>query len=516
MIMHHQFIRIAKRFGPKIAINDRSLDRKVTYRRALTASWMLSKQFAAYDPGFIGIMLPNSAGSILSIFGTLMSGRVPVLINYATGAADNCEYAQKKCAFDTIITSRALCEKISCRHVDGMVYIEDIMAGITLLDKLAAMAATSRSADRVIASLPPSKPDDTLLILFTSGSEKEPKAVQLTHRNLDHNLAALTIAGSFTDDDIILAVLPYFHVFGLTSGLWIPLCTGMTTITYANPLEFKTVCKIVRAERVTFLAGTPTFFWGYLKNAQPGTFDSVRILLSGGDRCPDQLREEYLKQHNKILFEAYGTTETSPGISVNSPNSYCLGSVGRPLDGVEVRVEHVETGVTCGIGEVGKILVRGANVMKGYFDDLEQTALSIRQGWYDTGDMGYLDAEGFLWHVGRLRRFLKVGGEMISLVKVEHALEKIFPPDVECCVVEVPDALRGARIVAAVSRSVDEKSILKRLSEYLPSIAHPSRFIVTPEMPRMASGKIDFRKLTETVRDMIHTHGSMEKPAARR
>jgi acyl-[acyl-carrier-protein]-phospholipid O-acyltransferase/long-chain-fatty-acid--[acyl-carrier-protein] ligase len=210
-----------------------------------------------------------------------------------------------------------------------------------------------------------------------------------------------------------------------------------------------------------------------------------------------------MKKHNKVLLEAYGTTETSPGITVNNHEFNRPGSVGRPIPGVFVRVENYETGAECQIGEIGKILVKGDNVMKGYFDDFEQTSLSIRHGWYDTGDMGYMDSEGYLWHVGRLKRFLKVGGEMVSLIKVEDVLEKLLPQDVECCVVEVPDAIRGAKIVAAVTQPVDEKTILKSMSDQLPKIALPSKFVVMPELPKMGSGKIDFRTITERVREMV-------------
>jgi acyl-[acyl-carrier-protein]-phospholipid O-acyltransferase/long-chain-fatty-acid--[acyl-carrier-protein] ligase len=173
---------------------------------------------------------------------------------------------------------------------------------------------------------------------------------------------------------------------------------------------------------------------------------------------------------------------------------------------MDVRVENYETGETCAAGETGKILVKGASVMKGYFDDFEQTSLSIRHGWYDTGDMGYVDADGYVWHVGRLKRFLKIGGEMVSLIRVEDAIEKVIPADIECCVVEIPDALRGARIVAAVTRQIDEKAVMKQLAEYLPPIAMPYRFVVLPEMPKMGSGKIDFRAITELVRDIVHHH----------
>ncbi|CAG0973885.1 hypothetical protein ANRL2_01865, partial [Anaerolineae bacterium] len=385
---------------------DRTLGRRVTYGKALIGTLILARKFRAYDPGFLGIMLPNSAGSILAILATLMSGRTPVMINYATGAAGNCEFAQKKCAFRTIITSRALCEKIGCPPVEGMVFLEDIMAGIGPVDKVRAALKAHLPTEQLLTRIHRGSEDETLVILFTSGSEKEPKAVQLTHRNITANYEGITKAFTFAPEDIFLANLPYFHVFGQTANLWVPLIVGTTLVTYANPLDFKTICDVVREEKVTMMAGTPTFFWGYLRNGKPGDFDSVRILLTGADKCPDGLRDGFLTKHNKVRLEAYGATETSPAITMNTVEQNRPGSVGRPIQGMEVRVENYETGESCAAGEIGKILVKGDSVMKGYFDDFEQTSLSIRHGWYDTGDMGYVDADGYLWHVGRLKRFL--------------------------------------------------------------------------------------------------------------
>ena len=503
MLLHQQFVRIAKQYEKKLAIIDRTLHRRITYRRALIGALLLTKKFQKYPPGFLGIMLPNSAGSVLSILATLMSGRVPVMINYSTGATANCEFAQKKCDFKTIITSKALCEKINCGKIEGMIYLEDIMKSISVIDKVKAVIIAGLPVEQILKKIHAGNEDDTLLILFTSGSEKDPKGVQLTHRNITSNYESLIKAYTFSSEDIFLANLPYFHVFGQTANLWVPIAVGMTIVTYANPLDFKIICDIVREESVTLMAGTPMFFWGYLRNSNPGDFRSIRIFLSGADKCPDALRKGFLEKHDKVLLEAYGTTETSPAITVNTPEFNRPGSVGRPIEGVQVRVENYETGDKCRVGEIGKILVKGDNVMKGYFDDFEQTSLSIRHGWYDTGDMGYLDAEGYLWHVGRLKRFLKVGGEMVSLIKVEDVLEKLLPADIDCCVVEVPDAIRGARIMAAVTRPIEEKVILKKMAEQLPNISLPSKFVVIPEMSKTGSGKIDFRAITEKVRDAV-------------
>jgi acyl-[acyl-carrier-protein]-phospholipid O-acyltransferase / long-chain-fatty-acid--[acyl-carrier-protein] ligase len=504
MLLHQEFVRVAKKNASKLAIIDRTTGRRITYGKALIATLILAEKFQKYEQGFIGIMIPTSSGSALSVLAALMSGRTPVMINYSTGAAANVQYAQRKCAFHTVITSKALLEKINCPVLPGMVLIEDVMASIGAADKLKAALKSKLPTPFLLSSIHAGDPDDNLVILFTSGSEKEPKAVQLTHRNISANVESLHKAIPFYKEDIFLANLPYFHVFGQTANLWVPIVMGMTIVTYANPLDFKAICDIVREEKVTLMCGTPTFFWGYLRKSEPGDFASVRLLLTGADKCPDALRLAFLEKHKKVLLEAYGTTETSPAITVNSPTHNRPGSVGRVLPGVQVRIENYETSEECKIGETGKILCKGDMVMKGYFDDFEETSLHIRHGWYDTGDMGVMDKDGYLWHVGRLRRFVKIGGEMISLIRVEGVLENCLDADNECCVVEVPDSIRGAKIVAVTTKCVDEKAILKKMGTHLPNIALPKQFIAMEELPKMGSGKIDFRMITDRAKELVN------------
>jgi len=451
MLLHQHFVRIAKRYGNKLAFIDRTSDRRVTYSKALIASLFLVEKFKKYEKGFIGIMIPTSAGCALSILGALMSGRTPVMINYSTGAANNAKYAQRKCNFKTIITSKALIEKINCPVVDGMIFIEDIMEGVSSGDKLKAALVSKLPTALILKMVLGGNKDDNLVILFTSGSEKDPKAVQLTHRNIVSNIENFSTVYEMSDKDIVLANLPYFHVFGLTVNLWTPLFHGMTIVSYANPLEYKMICTIVREEKPTIMVGTPSFLWSYVRKSEPGDFKSIRVVVSGADKCPDALRTEFREKHGMTLYEGYGATETSPVISVNTPVHNKPGSIGKILPNVQVRIENYETGEDCRPGEVGRILVKGDLVMKGYLDDFEETLMRIRQGWYDTGDMGYLDEDGFLWHSGRLKRFVKIGGEMVSLVKVEDVLEKFLPENVACSVVEVPDALKGVKIVAVVT-----------------------------------------------------------------
>ncbi|UCH96364.1 MAG: AMP-binding protein [Candidatus Aminicenantes bacterium] len=503
MLLHHEFIKTAKKNGKKLAIIDRTTGTRLSFSKALIASLIFTKKVRKYKDGFIGVMIPNSAGSMLTILGIVMAGKVPVMINYSTSAAENCEYAQEKCGFKTIITSRALLEKIGCRLVPGMVFVEDIRERVTTKDKLGAALKSQLPAKLLSRRIYRGTPDDDVVILFTSGSEKDPKAVELTHRNIGSNILDIYKVLELKDEDIVLGNLPLFHVFGHNANFWLPLIRGLTVVPYANPLEYQKIVDIVREEIVSILVGTPVFFMGYLRRSKPGDFESVRLAVAGADKTPDWLREEYAKKHNITLYEGYGCTETSPVVSLNMGENNRPGSIGKVFPSVKVKIADIQTGEELPPGKEGKILVKGELIMKGYFDDLEETSLRIKDGWYDTGDMGLFDEDGFLWHKGRLKRFVKIGGEMISLVRTESVLTDLLPHDVDCCVVEVPDFTKGAKIVATVTKAVDEKNILDKMSEQLPNIALPKQFIQMKELPKMGSGKVDFRKVTELVKTKL-------------
>ena len=494
---------MAKKQAGKLAIIDKSTGRDVTYSRALIATLILSSKFQKYDKGFIGIMIPTSAGCALASAGALMSGRIPVMINYSTGAEVNAKYAQKKCGFKTIITSKALLEKINCPVIEGMVLIEDIMDSVSTGDKLKAALKSKLPTAMILNMIHRGNEDDPAVILFTSGSEKDPKAVPLSHRNIVANIKNFSDYTGINESDILLANLVFFHVFGLTVNLWVALYHGMTMVTYANPLDFQTISKIARDEKPTIMVGTPSFFWGYLQKSDPGDFKTLRLMVAGADKCPDALREGYLKKHGVILLEGYGATETSPVISVNIPEFNRPGSTGKVIPNVQVRIENFETGEECKTGEVGKIVVKGDSVMKGYFEDPELTAEVLTDGWYNTGDMGFFDEDDYLWHAGRFKRFTKVGGEMVSLVKVENVLEKYLPEGVGCCVVEVSDEKKGSYIVATVSQEVNKTEILRNMMKDLPMIALPRQFVVIEQLPMMGTGKIDFRKVTGMVQEIM-------------
>ena len=501
--LHQMFITTAKKYYGEVAVVDRNMRKSITYGRALIGALLLARKFRKYQSGYLGIMIPNSSGSILATIGALFAGKVPVMINYSTGAAENSEFAQQKCNFQTIITSRALLEKLGCRLVPGMVFIEDMVASASTFEKILATVKSYLPGSLLKILVHRAQLDDTAVILFTSGSEKEPKAVDLSHRNIASNVASAHKCLHFSNDDIMLCNLPYFHVFGFMANLWLPLSLGLKLVVYANPLDFKTIVRIIREEKVSLMWGTPFFLRGYLMQSSRGDFSSLRTVAAGADKLPAQLRDAYQEEHGIEVLEGYGVTETSPLVSVNLPGANKHGSIGRPVPDVQVRIADVDTHEPLPTGKEGKILVKGDLVMKGYLDDIEETALKIKDGWYETGDMGMFDDDGFLWHKGRLKRFAKIGGEMVSLVQVESVLESLLPEDVESCVVEIPDARKGAIIAVALDRKIDEKDIGKQLSALLPAIAVPRKYQVFETLPKMGSGKIDFRATTEMVKSAI-------------
>ena len=501
-MLQHRFIDSAISNPDKIAFIDRSTERDISYSQALLASLILARRFGKLERGRIGIMLPTSSGGGLAIIGAVMAGRTPVMINYSTGAEKNCRYAQDSCDFRIIITTKALLEKTGCAHLPEMVFIEDILSSLGKFEK--ATAFLKSKLPRPLLKRLVGKPNLDLpaVILFTSGSEKEPKVVQLSQRNIISNIDSFSQMMDIYGMDNLLAVLPYFHVFGLTINLWTPMCLGMTTITYANPLEFKTIAKIIREYKPELLVGTPLFLEGYVKQSKAGDFASIKLAVSGADKCPEHLRILYREKHDIEIFEGYGTTETSPVISANPRDRNKPGSIGTPIPGTEIRIQNLDTGADCAVGETGKILVKGDGVMLGYLNDIEESSLRLKSGWYDTGDLGYLDEDGYLWHKGRLKRFVKIGGEMVSLVMVEETMNALTPLEVECCAVELPDSKRGSKIVGVTNTMVDQQDLNKKLSKALPNLALPKKYVHVAEFPRMGSGKTDVRSLTEIVREL--------------
>lgn len=502
MQLQQKFVEVAKKHSKKIAVYDQATGKDLSYDRMLIAALILAGRFKKFKSKYLGIMVPTSAGCLLSTLGALMAGKIPVMINYSTGAAENSIYAQEKCSFKTIVTSQKLLEKINCEPVEGMVYLEDIMASLSTPEKLKAALTSKLPKGMLQSKVGHGDENSTSVVLFTSGSEKEPKAVQLTHKNIFHNISTIPKIIDVTEDDVFAGTLPLFHVFGITTNFWLPFYLGASIITHANPLDYSAIVKSIVDYKITILIGTPTFFHGYQRKSKPGELSSIRYAIAGADKLTEKLRLSFQKDHGLEILEGYGATETSPVVSVNVPGANKPGSIGKPLPGVQVKILDRETDKELSAGKEGKILVKGDLIMKGYLGDIEETSMHMHDGWYDTGDMGVIDEDGFLWHRGRLKRFVKVGGEMVSLVKVEEVLTKLLPEGIICCVVDVPNPKKGADVVAAVATGeFDRKKILHNMAKELPAIAVPKEFYIIEDIPIMGSGKVAFREVEKICRE---------------
>jgi acyl-[acyl-carrier-protein]-phospholipid O-acyltransferase/long-chain-fatty-acid--[acyl-carrier-protein] ligase len=511
MQLQQRFIEVAKKYPNDIAIIDVSAGKSFTYSKLLMAALVLAEKYKKFPEKNIGVMIPTSFGCLVTTIALLIADKTPVMINYSVGAIQNVKYAQEKCNFMTTITTEKLLDKLSIKPIEGMVNIEDLLGKVSLINKVKGLTISKFPSQLIQKFAHTGDPDDTAVILFTSGSEKDPKAVQLSHKNIMHNVVGFKQVINNIREDVFLANLPLFHVFGITVTFWTPLLYGGKTVTIANPLDYKLVCRSIKKHKVTLIVGTPTFYHGYLHKSEAGDFDSVKLAISGADKLPKQIRDEYLKKHNLELYEGYGTTETSPVISTNYKGNNKVGTVGKPLPGTQVKIIDRVTGKEVKPGVEGKILVKGDLVTTGYYNDYEETSLRIRDGWYDTGDMGVIDKDGYITHRGRLRRFVKIGGEMVSLTKVESVLETILPAETLCCVVDVPNLKKGAEIVAAVTtKEVEAKQIHKYMKKELPSLMVPKEYYVLDELPLMPSGKVNFRKVEEIIRE-IHNSKKNKK-----
>lgn len=501
MSLHEEIIKVALDLKGHTAIIDSATGKNYSYKKMLISSFIFSDLINGYDDEFVGLMMPMSGGAFISLLAVLISGKVPVMINYSTGAENNIAYARRRCGFKTVITSRKLCERLGVKEDDNMIFAEDIVASLSLYQKMKALVK-SFSPFTFAAK---KAPGDIAVLLFTTGSEKEPKAVMLTHDSILSNIDALRKLFYFGREDIFTGVLPLFHIYGLTTSFFLPLISGSAVNTYANPLEYKFVAEGIKKNSNTIITATPTFLRGYCQKSEPGDFKTLRIIMAGGDKLTRNIKDSYKSKHGVDVLEGYGTTETSPVISVNTFENNKFGSIGQPLPDVEVKIIDIDTEQELPRGQEGKIYVKGRLVMKGYFGDMEETSLHIHNNWYDTGDIGLIDDDGYLWHKGRLKRFVKIGGEMVSLTAVENAVEKYIGEEYQCCAVEIPHISKGADIVVAVTKDVSDTEMKKNLGNELPPISIPKKFIYFDELPLMGNGKVNFRAVEDMCRNRMNS-----------
>jgi acyl-[acyl-carrier-protein]-phospholipid O-acyltransferase/long-chain-fatty-acid--[acyl-carrier-protein] ligase len=466
----------------------------LSYDRLIAACVALGRRLAArtQPQERVGVLLPTSRASVVTFFGLLFHGRVPAMLNFSTGPA-SAEAACAAAEIRLIVTARRFVEKAKLEHLVAalstkatILYLEDVKQEIGTFARISALLR----ARRLRAQPPdPARANEPAVVLFTSGSEGTPKGVVLSHRNLLANRHQLASVVDITPRDIVLNALPVFHSFGLTGGLLLPLLAGVRTFLYPSPLHYRTVPELAYGLNATILFGTDTFLAGYARVADNYDFYSCRYVFAGAERVKAETRKTWFDKFGIRILEGYGATETAPAIAVNTPMHFRAGTVGRLLPGIDQRLDAVP-----GITDGARLVVRGPNVMLGYLKAEKPGVLQPPEGgWYDTGDIVAIDADGFVTIKGRAKRFAKVAGEMVPLGAVEEFVNKVWPESAHA-VVAIPDDKRGEQVVLVTDCDEAARAALLAAAREagVPEMFVPRSIVKVDKLPILGTGKIDY------------------------
>jgi acyl-CoA synthetase (AMP-forming)/AMP-acid ligase II/1-acyl-sn-glycerol-3-phosphate acyltransferase/acyl carrier protein len=473
-----------------------------SFRNVVTALLILKPLFERLDGEYLGIMLPPSGGAAVLYLAALFAGKTPVMVNWTTGAR-NVRHSLDLLGVRHIVTASALLTRLETMGVDlgelrdRFVPVETLVPKVGKAAKLGALARsylTWKELERV-------RPREHAVVLFTSGSENLPKAVPLTHENLLTNVRDVLDISQMHADDVLLGFLPPFHSFGLTITLVLPCITGIRVVFHTNPTEAGVISRIMEAYRTSVLVSTPTFLAGIVRVADDRQLASLRLAVTGAEKCPDQLFAAlHARCPKAIVLEGYGITECSPVVSANDMDAPVPGSIGRLLPSVEGAIVDLETAGRIAPGETGMLLVRGPSIFGGYLHYSGESPFVTFEGrpWYRTGDLVSLNADGVLFFKGRLKRFIKLGGEMISLPAIEAELVRHFreADDGPVIAVEALGTPENPDIVLFAREAVDRALVNTWLREAGLSALHNVRQVVqVDEIPVLGTGKTDYRTL---------------------
>ena len=516
----HAWISRAKENSNTTCLTDIQSNISLSRRKTLVATLLFSRRFKKISPEQnIGLLLPTSSAAIIANMAAFISGKTVINLNF-TSNVNALLSAIDKSEIQTIYTSKQFITKLKAKGVDlaslfdktKPVYLEDLKQEISKSEQILTLIMSYLLPASWLISLFGHcvKITDPAAILFSSGSEGEPKGVVLSHQNIMGNIKQVSDVLDSEEQDVIVSSLPLFHAFGLTVTALMPLIEGVPAICHPDPTDVLNIAKGIHQHNGTLFFGTSTFLRLFNKNRRvhPLMLQSLRIVVAGAERLNPEIRDSFNLKFGKTIYEGYGTTETTPVASVNLMDRMASddwhiqvgnkpGTVGLPLPGSSVRIIDPETLETLKTGENGLILIGGTQVMQGYLNDPVKTAEVICEldghRWYKTGDKGHVDKDGFLVIVDRYSRFAKIGGEMISLGAIEASINKNLPDDVEILTTTIDDDKKGEKVVLLYTNTIDESTLKSCIdTAQLNALMVPSLLIAVEAVPKLGSGKSDF------------------------
>lgn len=463
-------------------------------KKSLALGRLASKVSSKHEN--IGVLMPNVTNTICLIFGLSAFTRVPAMLNYTAGSA-GIQNACTAAAVKTIISSREFIKTAKLEEVIAglknikIIYLEDLSKQFNWLDKLWLMGFALWLPKLAVDK---SKSNDPAVVLFTSGSEGKPKGVVHTHTSILANIAQIKSVIDFSMQDKFMMVLPLFHAFGFTCGAIMPLVAGSKLFVYPSPLHYRVIPEVIYDRGCTVLFGTSTFLANYAKFANPYDFYKLRYVVAGAEKLNEEVRKTWVDKFGIRILEGYGATECAPVLAVNTPMANKLGSVGALMPSLESKLESVP-----GIEQGGLLSVRGPNVMRGYYlFDNPGVIQAPQDQWYNTGDIVEIDEDGFVFIKGRVKRFAKVAGEMVSLETVESIANNASPQHQHAATTS-PDAQRGENIILYTTDSTLNREQLSASAKILgsPELAIARKIISVNALPLLGTGKTDYVTLKQ-------------------
>lgn len=521
MVLPRRMLRALRAAAGRLKMAD-SLGTRLTggelLLRILAARSVLEGVLGA-DEKMVGVLLPPTAGGAVVNAALTMMGRVAVNLNYTTSQAilDVCI---ERAGLKHVISSPAFLARVKLDVGTKLLDAAALRSRLTTGQKLAAFIharLTPLPLLERLLGLHRIKPDDVLTVIFTSGSTGDPKGVVLTVDNVGSNVRAIDHLLHLSAADVALGVLPFFHSYGYTTTLWTPLTLDPAVVYHTDPRDGQTVGRLAREHHATILMATPTFLRIYIRRTPAEDFSTLEAVFGAAEKLTKEVADAFEKKFGVRPWEAYGATELSPLVAANVPPARHVpgrpvdareGTVGQPILGSRARVTDRETGAELPAGKEGLLWISGPNVMRGYLDRPDLTAKVVKDGWYCTGDIAVVDADGFIMITGRESRFSKIGGEMVPHLNVEEAINEELGAtdgDMLAVVTAVPDAAKGERLVVFhVCDVADPQELCRRLARRgLPNLWIPGAdsFARIEEMPVLGSGKLDLKKLSILAHD---------------